>query len=106
MVGLSRAFPDVRFQFEAAEPPAAAEVRRSMSWFLRLWLATFGTSVAYPRRYGFFESGTGGAVEFYFHAEQPVRWIMATSYGRTGGLDDNFDRLYAATGWKVFYGRF
>ncbi|HEY2249272.1 MAG TPA: hypothetical protein VGH70_17660, partial [Bradyrhizobium sp.] len=106
MVGLSNAFPGVRFQYEAAEAPAAAAAYRNLSWFSRLWLTIFGTDVAYPRRYGFFESGTGGSVEFYFHAEQPVRWITATSYGRTAGLDVNFDRLYAATGWKVFYGLF
>ncbi len=103
---LSDAFPGVRFEYQAEEPPGLALARQQMSLWLRLWLSIFGTETRYPRRSGYFESGNGGAVEFYFVAEQLVRWIEATSYGRTGGLDKNFDRLSAATGWKIVYLRF
>ena len=104
---LSDAFPGVRFEYQPEEPPGSIAARRQMSLWSRLWLSIFSVEeVRYPRRYGFFESGRGGAVEFYFEAEQPVRWIEATSYGMTAGLDENFDRLSAATGWKITYPRF
>ena len=103
---LSDAFPGVRFEYQAEEPPGLAVARQHMTLWLRLWLFIFGTETRYPRRYGYFERATGGAVEFYFVAEQPVRWIEATSYGMTAGLDENFDRLSAATGWKIVYPRF
>ena len=48
---------------------------------------------------GLFERDIGGIVEIHFEAQEPVRWVRATSYGMTGGLDANFDRLSAATGW-------
>ena len=106
MVRLSVAFPGVQFQYEAEEPPGIAWSRKQMSTWLRVWLFVFGEDVPFPRRYGYFQRAGGGTVEFYFVAEQPVRWIEATAYGMTAGLDDNFDRLYAATGWKVEYPRF
>jgi hypothetical protein len=77
-----------------------------MSLFLRLWLSVFGVETRYPHHHGYFERGQGGAVEFYFVTEEPVRWIRATSYGMTAGLDGNFDRLSVATGWVVKYPRF
>jgi len=73
---------------------------------LRLWLLIFATKTGYPNYHGYFERDNGGAVEFYFLAEQPVRWITATSYGMTAGLDADFDRLFSATGWKITYPRF
>jgi hypothetical protein len=103
---LSDAFPGVRFEYQAEEPAGLALARQQMSLWLRLWLSIFGTDVRYPRRYGCFERRNGGVVEFYFVAEQPVRRIEATSYGMTAGLDENFDRLSAATGWKIVYPRF
>jgi hypothetical protein len=60
----------------------------------------------YPNHYGYFERDIGGAVELYFEAREPVRWIRATSYGMTAGLDSNFDRLSSATGWVIEYPRF
>ena len=83
-----------------------AEFQAKMPLFLRLWLFVFGVKDRYPNYHGYFERSRGGAVEFHFLAEEPVRWIRATSYGRTGGLDSNFDRLSAATGWVVKYPRF
>ena len=103
---LSEYFPGVRFEYQAAEPPGMISAREQMPFWLRLWLAVFGAETRYPRRYGYFQRDRGGAVEFYFVAEQPVRWIEATSYGSTGGLDENFNRLSAATGWKIVYPRF
>lgn len=103
---LSDAFPGVRFEYQAEEPPGSALARQQMSLWLRLWLSIFGTETRYPRRYAYFQSVNGGAVEFYFVAEQPVRWIEATSFGMTAGLDENFDRLSAATGWKIVYPSF
>jgi hypothetical protein len=76
-----------------------------MSLFLRLWLAVFARKTRYPHHYGGFER-KGGAVEFYFESEEPVRWIRTTSYGMTTELNENFDRLSAATGWVVVYPRF
>ncbi|WP_166302285.1 MULTISPECIES: hypothetical protein [unclassified Bradyrhizobium] len=103
---LSDAFPGIRFQYEAEEPPGSVAARAQMSILLRAWLFLFGSDTPYPRRQGYFENGKGGSVEFYFEARQPVRSITAISYGMTAGLDDNFDRLYAATGWKIVYPRF
>ena len=77
-----------------------------MALLLRFWLSIFGTKTRYPHHHGYFESGNGGAVEFYFPAIEPVRWVTATSYGMTAGLDGHFDRLFAATGWKIVYPRF
>jgi hypothetical protein len=73
---------------------------------LRFRLSIFGTKTRYPHYHGYFESGNGGGVVFYFAATQPVRWVTATSCGMTAGLDGNFDRLSAATGWKIVYQRF
>jgi hypothetical protein len=103
---LSDAFPGVRFEYQAEVPPGLARAHQQMSLFLRLWLAIFGIKTRYPNHHGYFESGNGGAVEFYFPAKHPVHWITATSYGMTAGLDGNFDRLFAATGWKIVYPRF
>ena len=102
---LSDVFPDLQFTFEKEEPLGAAKARAQMSLFLRLWLAVFGRSVRYPRWNGLYEAH-GTAVEFQFEARDPVRYIMATSYGMTAGLDQQFDRLSAITGWKVIYPRF
>jgi hypothetical protein len=102
---LSGAFPGVRFEYEVEEPPGMASAGKQMSFWLRLWLSVSGTETRYPRRHGYFENGRGGGIEFYFVAENPVRWIEATSYGMTGGLDENFDRLSASTGWKIVYPR-
>jgi hypothetical protein len=101
---LSDAFPGVRFVYEAEEPPGLASVKLPL--LLRLWLAVFGVKTQYPNHHGYFEREGGGAVEFYFPAKQPVHWITATSYGMTAGLDDNFARLSAATGWEIAYPRF
>ncbi|MDH2383260.1 hypothetical protein [Bradyrhizobium sp. CER78] len=106
MLRLSDAFPGIRFHYEAEEPPAAVAARAQMSILLRIWLFFFGRDTSYPRRQGYFENGKGGSVEFYFEARQPVPSITATSYGMTAGLDENFGRLYAATGWKIVYPRF
>ena len=103
---LSDAFPGVRFEYQPEEPAGEALARQQMPLLLRFWLSVFGTETRYPRRYGYFEPGNGGAVEFYFVAEQPVRWITATSYGRTAGFDEYFKRLSAATGWEIVYPRF
>src|SRR5438094_7321078 len=83
---LSESFPGVRFEYQAEEPSGMASARLQMSLWLRLWLSVFGKETRYPRRYGYFQSGSGGGVEFYFVAEQPVRWIEATSYGMTADL--------------------
>lgn len=96
----------MRFEYEPEERPVTPAVRSQMPLWLRVWLFVFGQDVPYPRRYGYFQNGRGGSVEFYFVAEQSVRWIEATSYGNTTGLDENFDRLAAATGWKIVYPRF
>jgi hypothetical protein len=71
-----------------------------MSFFLPL--AAFGERVRYPHWTGIYE-GNGSIVEFYFEAVEPVKWVKATSYRMTAGLDDNFGRLSAATGWVVKY---
>jgi hypothetical protein len=103
---LSDAFPGVRFQYEAEAPPGMAQAHKQMSLLLRLWLSIFGIKTRYPSHHGHFESENGAAVQFYFLAKQPVHWITATSYGMTTRLDDNFDKLFAATGWKIVYPRF
>jgi hypothetical protein len=104
---LSGSFPGVRFEYQAEESSGMASVREQMPFWLRLWLSVFGTETRYPRRYGYFENSNGGAVvEFSFVAENPVRWIEATSYGMTAGLDENFNHLSTATGWKIVYPRF
>ena len=103
---LSESFPGVRFVYQAAEPPAAALVRKHRPLYLRILLSVFGTETRYPSHWGYFESGTGGAVEFYFPAAQTVRWMEATLYGRTASLGDNLHHLSAATGWIVKYPRF
>jgi hypothetical protein len=104
---LSNAFPGVRFTYQASEPPGSAAARKIMSLFLRLWLSVFGLETRYPHHHGYVEGlGRGAAVEFYLLAEEPVRWIRATSYGMTAGLGGHFDRLSAATGWVVKYPRF
>jgi hypothetical protein len=104
---LSDAFPGVSFEFEAEEPPGTARAREQMSFFLRLWLAIFGVDVPRPRHTGYFERAPrGGIVEFRFVAAPSVPWVIATSYGMTAGLDDNFAKLQAATGWVVEYPNF
>jgi hypothetical protein len=103
---LSKAFPGVNFTYQAEEPPGVARVRKNMSLFLRLWLSVFGVDRRYPHHHGHFMQEQGGAVEFYFEADEPVRWISTTMYGRTMGLAGNFDHLFAATGWIVKYPRF
>jgi hypothetical protein len=106
MLHLSNAFPGVRFELQAAEPPGSARVREQMSLFLRLWLAIFGVKVPYPSYEGHFEHGRGGIVEFCFVAAPSIPRVIATSYGRTSHLYDNFTRLNAATGWVVQYPKF
>jgi hypothetical protein len=103
---LSDAFPGVRFAYQAVEPSGVAEALKDMPLFLRLWLSILGERTRYPNHYGYFERDTGGAVEFYFEAQEPVRWMRATSYGMTAGLDSNFGRLSSATGWVVEFPRF
>lgn len=48
----------------------------------------------------------GGAIEFYFDTNEPVRYVSATGYGRTGGFDALFEELEKSTGWKINYGFF
>jgi hypothetical protein len=97
---LADAFPGVAFALQRAEPPADKVVRDHMSFFLPLWTAAFGARVRYPHWTGMYET-SDGVVEFYFEAVEPVAWISATAYGTTSGLNDNFARLSAATGWVV-----
>src|ERR1043166_7301686 len=102
---LADAFPGTVFRYEPEEPPGLAATRLPL--FLRLWLWVFGAKeVTYPRYEGCFERAIGGTVEFHFAAGDSVRTIIATSYGSTGGLDTNFDKLSEATGWTVAYPRF
>jgi hypothetical protein len=103
---LSDAFPGARFSYHAQEPPGLAALGLRLPLMLRLWLLAFGVKTRYPRYYGLFERDIGGIVEFHFEAQEPVRWVWATSYGMTGGLDANFHRLFAATGWITVYPRF
>ena len=73
LVRLSEAFPGVRFQYEAEEPPGMAVARGQMSIWLRVWLVVFGQDVPYPRRYGASREQAAAQSMFYFVAEQPVR---------------------------------
>jgi hypothetical protein len=102
---LANAFPGTTFTHEESESPGSAEIQKKMSLFLRLWLLVFGVDGQYPRYIGLWQ-GSRTAVQFYMPAADPVRKISATSYGSTGGLDANFDRLMEATGWEVKYPRF
>jgi hypothetical protein len=78
-----------------------------MSLFSRLWLSVFGVDGRYPNHRGYFQHAQGGAVEFYFEAEEPVRRISAILYGSTTSrLAENFNRLSSATGWLVKFPRF
>jgi hypothetical protein len=101
---LSDAFPGTRFTYVASKPPAVVR------WPLRarLLFAVFGVRTRYPHHSGLFERDLGDPtfVQFYFEASEPVRWIRATSYGMTSGLDESFERLSAATGWVTVYPRF
>jgi hypothetical protein len=102
---LSDTFPGVQFILEKEEPSGSTGARQRMSLLLRLWLAEFGQRVRYPHWNGMYQA-YGGAIEFYFEVDEPVRWIKATSYGMTAGLDEYFDRLSTATGWKIEYPRY
>ena len=102
---ISVAFSDVHFAYEAEEPPGMSGFRTTLPLFWRSWLSVFGRDVSYPRYRGYFESKSGGAVEFYFNAHEPIFWIEAKSYGMTAGLDKHFDHLSTATGWTVRYPR-
>jgi hypothetical protein len=103
---LSDAFPGVQFSYHAQEPPGLAALGLRLPLMLRLWLLAFVVKTRYPCYYGLFKRDNGGTVEFHFEAQEPVRWVKATLYGMTGGLDANFDRLFAATGWITVYPRF
>lgn len=96
---LSEAFPGTEFRYQAEEPRSIAEFKKRVPWFLRL----FAVSLRYPHYEADFKRSERGSIRFYFEADEPVRSIRATLYGLTSGLDDNFDRLTAATGWKVKY---
>jgi hypothetical protein len=61
---LSDAFPGVRFVYQAEEPPEVARVYQQMLLWLRLWLSISGTNTHYPNHHGYFESPSGGAIEF------------------------------------------
>ena len=103
---LSDAFPGVRFTHVAREPAVSAEIRAGSTLMQRALWCLLGVRTHYPHYHGIWDSGMGAMVQFYFEVQEPVRWIRATSYGMTGGLDANFDRLCAATGWTVMYPRF
>lgn len=101
---LSRVFAGVRFVYLAEEPPGAIEARKHMSLALRLWLMLFGVNGRYPCFTGSWERGEnlgGGAIEFYFETNGPVRYVSATCYGRTRGFDALFEELKKNTGWKT-----
>jgi hypothetical protein len=66
---LYRAFPGAQFTLIEREAPPVAQVRLSLSPFLRLWFALFGGRVRYPHYSGGYEDKSGFAVEFYFEAE-------------------------------------
>ena len=100
---LADAFPGVELTFAASEPPAVAEARTSLQAALGLPCDLLSAGRRYPHHFGHWESGTGAIVQLYFDAEEPVRSIEAISYGMTGGLDANFGRLCAATGWTVLF---
>jgi hypothetical protein len=82
---LSGTFPGVRFILEKEEPPGLAKARVHMSLFLRLWIAVLGVRVRYPHWNGLYEA-RGAAVEFYFEADEPVRWIRGNFVRDDGGL--------------------
>jgi len=106
---LSRVFLGVRFVYLAEEPLGAIEARKRMSLTLRLWLILFGVDGRYPCCNGSWERAEnlgGGAIEFYFETNGPVRYISATGYGRTGGFDALYEELERSTGWKINYGFF
>ena len=106
---LSRVFPGVRFVYLAEEPLGAIEARKHMSLTLRLWLILFGVDGRYPCCNGSWkraENLGGGAIEFYFETDEPVRYVSATGYGRTGGFDALYEELEKSTGWKINYGFF
>lgn len=106
---LSRVFPGVRFVYLAEEPSGAIEARKQMSLALRLWLMLFGAGGRYPCCNGYFERAEnlgGGAIQFYFETNEPVRYVNATGYGRTQGFDALYDELEQNTGWKINYGFF
>jgi hypothetical protein len=106
---LSRVFPGVRFVYLAEEPLGAIEARKHMSLALRLWLMLFGVDGRYPCCIGSWERAEnvgGGAIEFYFETNGPVRYVSATSYGGTGGFDALYEELEKSTGWKINYGFF
>ena len=104
---LSRVFPGVQFVFSAEEPSGAVEARKHMPVMLRLWLRLFEVDGRYPCCNGSWErekSLGGGAIEFYFETSEPVRYISATGYGRTGGFDALYQDLERNTGWRIKYG--
>ena len=106
---LSRVFPGLRFVYLPEEPLVAIEARRNMSLTLRLWLILFGVDGRYPCCNGSWERAEnlgGGAIEFYFETNGPVRYVSATGYGRTGGFDALYEELEKSTGWKINYGFF
>lgn len=106
---LSRAFSGVRFVYLAEESSVAIEARKHMSLALRLWLMLFGVDGRYPCCNGYWERAEdlgGGAIQFYFETDGPVRYVSATAYGRTQGFDALFDELEKSTGWKINYGFF
>lgn len=106
---ISRVFPGVRFAYIAEEPLGAIKARKHMSLTLRLWLMLFGVDGRYPCCNGSWERAEnlgGGAIEFYFETNEPVRYVSATGYGRTGGFDALFEELEKSTGWKINYGFF
>ncbi|MGC2779439.1 MAG: hypothetical protein WA418_27760 [Bradyrhizobium sp.] len=103
---LAAAFPGVEFTYNAEQTVQAKAACQNMPLPLRIWLFLFGVDGRYPNHTGEFTSDRGGIVQFYFEAGEPVRRISATSYGRTSGLDDNFQELARRTGWIVRYPRF
>lgn len=106
---LSRVFPGVRFVYLAEESLDAIEARKHMSLTLRLQLLLFGMDTRYPCCNGFWERAEnlgGGAIEFNFETNGPVRYVSATSYGRTQGFDALYEELEKSTGWKINYGFF
>lgn len=101
---LSRVFAGVRFVYLTEEPPSAIEARKHMSLAKRLWLMLFGVNGRYPCCNGSWERVEnlgGGAIEFYFETNRPVRYVSATCYGRTRGFDALFEELEKNTGWKT-----
>jgi hypothetical protein len=103
---LAEVFPGVTFVYQAEEPDGAKAAWANMSPLLRIWLFFFGVDGRYPNYSGYFTGDQGGMIEFYFEAVEPIRTISATSYGRTGGLDDYFDRLARKSGWVIQYPRY